>query len=122
MTKKYERLSLLFYWLGVITLLAPVIIYTAIGFAEGTITEKISLGMTLIGAIILTALNVLFKTHYRSGIWLVIIGLFFCLESIMPLLTCVAVATILDEFVFTPLHNMYKQKYTINKEIDKRIG
>lgn len=39
----------------------------------------------------------------------------------MPLLLIVAVGTILDEFLLTPLHKHFKNKATINREIDKRL-
>lgn len=36
------------------------------------------------------------------------------------MLVILAITTILDELVFTPLHKKYKNLYIINREIDKR--
>ena len=60
------------------------------------------------------------KLHLRSAIWLLVLGVYICLQNIQTLLIMVAVCTILDEIVFTPLHKKYKNLYIINKEIDKR--
>ena len=121
-TKRYHRLSILFRILSFIVLVVPVVVYAVMGFINGEITEKLTLGITLIIAIILVALNILFKYHMRSTIWIVVLGIYFCIQDIMPLLLCVAIGTILDEFIFTPLYKSYGNKATINKEIDRRNG
>lgn len=120
-TKKYQTLSALFFWLSIIVTVVPVIVYAGVGFYNGDIKEKITLGVTLIIAIILVVINLVFKFHIRSSIWIVIVGIYFCLDNIMPLLFMVAASTMLDEFLFTPLHKSYKSKAKINREIDKRL-
>lgn len=91
-----------------------------VGFIEGETVEKLTLGMTFIAAGILTVINVLFKYHIRSTIWILVLGIYFCLDSILPLICMIAVGTILDEFILTPLHKKYKNKAIINREIDRR--
>lgn len=121
-TKKYQRLSILFQALSILVLVAPLAYYTIYGFINGQVTEKLTLGITFIVASILLVINVLFKYHIRSTIWVLVLGIYFCIDSILPLLLMVAIGTILDEFVLSPLHKMYHNKCTINKEIDKRNG
>ena len=41
-------------------------------------------------------------------------------NNIIPLLIIVAALTVIDEFVLEPLYKRYREKYVINKEIDKR--
>lgn len=120
-TKKYTNLYWLFRSISFLVLVVPLIIYGVKGFIEGDVTEKFTLGMTISIAAILVALNILFKYHIRSTIWIIVLGIYFCIDNIMPLLLCIAIGTILDEFIFTPLYKSYKNKATINKEIDKRI-
>lgn len=120
-TKKYNRLYWLFRSLSFLILVLPLFIYGVRGFIVGEVTEKFTLGMTISIAMILVILNILFKYHIRSTIWIVVLGIYFCIDNIMPLLLCIAVATIVDEFVLTPLYKSYKNKTTINREIDKRI-
>lgn len=119
-TKKYTNLYWLFRSISFLILVLPLIIYGVKGFIEGDVTEKFTLGMTISISAILVALNILFKYHIRSTIWIIVLGIYFCIDNIMPLLLCIAIGTILDEFIFTPLYKSYKNKATINKEIDKR--
>ena len=121
-TRKYKNLSILFLALSILVLVAPLAYYSVVGFIEGETTEKFTLGLTFVIAAILFVINILFKFHIRSTIWILVLGIYFCLDSILPLIFMVAVGNILDEFLFTPLHKHYKSKASINKEIDKRIG
>ena len=100
----------------------PLIIYIFIGLLNGQIHkgQKIFLGFTCIMAIILTIINILMKYHLRSPLFLTILGLYYAFDNILPLLLIICFGIVLDEFVFYPLRCKYKQKYIINKEIDKR--
>lgn len=120
-TKKYKRLAMLYGILSIAVTLLPVVYYVILGFIEGTVQKKLSLGMAIMVALILTIVNIVFKRHIRSTIWIVVLGIYMCLKNILPLLLLVAIGTILDEFILTPLHRKYKQKALINKEIDKRL-
>lgn len=119
-TQKYKRLSIVTFWLSVCLLCVPLIVYVVIGFVNGDVGEKMTLGCTVVIAAIMTGLNILMKFHIRSTIWVVVLGVYFAVENILPLLLMVASATIIDEFVLTPLHKKYRQKSIINKEIDER--
>lgn len=121
-TKKYQRLSILFQCLSIIVLVGPLAYYTILGFVNGEVTEKFTLGVTFVIAAILFIVNILFKYHIRSIIWILVLGIYFCISNILPLLLMVAIGTIVDEFILTPLHKSYKNKCTINREIDKRNG
>ena len=121
-TRKYKALSILFLALSILILVAPLAYYSIQGFIQGETTEKFTLGITFVIACILFVINILFKFHIRSTIWIIVIGVYFCIDNILPLILVLAVGNILDEFVFTPLHKRYKNKAIINKEIDKRIG
>lgn len=121
-TRKYKNLSILFLALSILVLVAPLAYYSVVGFIDGETTEKFTLGLTFVIAAILFVINILFKFHIRSTIWVLVLGIYFCLDNILPLIFMVAIGNILDEFLFTPLHKHYKSKASINKEIDKRIG
>lgn len=121
-TKKYHRLAILFQALSIIVLTAPLAYYTILGFINGETTEKFTLGITFVVAAILFTINVIFKYHIRSTLWILVLGIYFCLDNILPLLFMVAIGTILDEFLLTPLYKSYRNKCTINREIDKRNG
>lgn len=120
MTKRYKNLKNLFLSLSLIATFVPVGFYTIKAFIEGAPVEKFSMGIFFIVAVIFTAINILFRKHFRSVIWLIMLGIYICLDNIMTLLIMVAICTILDEFIFTPLYRKFKGLYIINKEIDKR--
>ena len=120
MTKKYKiKLNICRLLSFTITVL-PVIIYVIKGFMDGSIGEKVSLGICVILALMFMLINVMFKYHIRSTLWVLLIGIYVCIDNIIPLLIIMASTTIIDEFVLVPLINKYKNKYIINKEIDLR--
>lgn len=121
-TKKYEKLSAFYFMLSIVVTFLPVLIYLILAFTRGTVTQKVTLGITFTVAVLLVIVNLIFKFHIRSILWIVVLGIYFCIKNIMPLLLLVAIGTILDEFILTPLHKMYKNKKNINLEIDKRMA
>ena len=120
MTKKYKIKLNICRLLSFTLTVLPVIIYTIMGFMDGTIGEKVSLGICVILALMFMLINVMFKYHIRSTLWVLLIGIYVCIDNIIPLLIIMATTTIIDEFVLVPLINKYKNKYIINKEIDLR--
>ena len=120
MTKKYKIKLNICRLLSFTLTVLPVIIYTIMGFMDGTIGEKVSLGICVILALIFVLINIMFKYHIRSTLWVLLIGIYVCIDNIIPLLIIMAATTIIDEFVLVPLINKYKNKYIINMEIDLR--
>ena len=120
MTKKYKIKLNICRLLSFTLTVLPVIIYTIMGFMDGTIGEKVSLGICVILALIFVLINIMFKYHIRSTLWVLLIGIYVCIDNSIPLLIIMAATTIIDEFVLVPLINKYKNKYIINKEIDLR--
>lgn len=119
-TKKYKNRARWCSIISVSLIVIPLLIYAVLGFINGTIGEKVSLGLTLTICLIFILINSVFKYHIRSTIWIMLLGIQICLTNITTLLIIISLATMLDEFVFTPLAKKYKQKYVINNEIDKR--
>lgn len=113
------------YWILTIVswllVFAPLIAYAIYGFIIGAPQEKATLGLTLIAAIFLTVISIIFKKQIRSTIFILIIGIYICIDNILPTILIISVCTIIDEFIITPLQKVYHNKLTINKEIDKRL-
>ena len=120
MTEKYKKKARFYNFLSFFITVVPILIYVVIGFMEGTIGQKITLGMCLVAVIILVILNLLFKHIPRCGVWIILAGLAYACNNIVQLLLIMAITTALDELVLSPLTKKYKNLYTINKEIDKR--
>lgn len=121
-TKKYRRLYLIFTALSWIMTLGPMIAYVIYGFASGDTVSKISLGLSSMSAVALTAFSVIFKKHIRSTLFLLLLGIYFAIKEITILLIILSICTILDEFLITPLQKRYREKTVINSQIDGRIN
>lgn len=119
-TKKYKNRAKWCKIISVSLVLIPLLVYAVMGFINGTIGQKTTLGLTLIVCLIFVLINAVFKYNIRSTIWILLLGIQICLKNITSLLVIIALATMMDEFIFTPLAKKYKQKYIINNEIDKR--
>lgn len=121
-TKKYRRAYRILTALSWILTLGPMLGYVIYGFATGETISKISLGLSTIAAIALTALSLIFKKHIRSTIFILLLGIYFALQEITVLLIILSVCTLLDEFLITPLQKKYREKMVINSQIDRRIN
>jgi hypothetical protein len=90
-------------------------------FIKGSKVEKFTLGAFCVVAIGMVSINLLMKIHLKSMVWMLLLGIYVCLDNITTLLIMVAICTILEELVFNPFYKHFKSKYIINKEIDKRL-
>lgn len=120
-TKKYKRLAFIMGLVSVLLLICPIGYYTTMAFIAGTVVEKVSLGALATLAVIMVAINSLLKLHLRSPLWIMLVGVYLVLDYILPLILIIAITTIADELIFTPLRKRFKNKALINGEIDKRL-
>lgn len=121
-TKKNQVWYVILTILSVLLWLAPIGIFGFLAIMNGTLLyQKISLAVTFFIVILMTIINLTSKIAMRSRLWILLIGLYICLQNIMTPIVVFAVCQILDELVVTPLKNYFKQKYKINKEIDSRL-
>ena len=123
MTNKYKKLSILTFLLSAMCSLCPILIYVIKAFVDKDVQEvnKYTLGIMCSVALIVTIINIVAKMHLRCIPWILLLGIYVCLKDITTLLVIMAITTIVDELVLMPLHKSFKNKYTINKEIDKRL-
>ena len=123
MTQKYKKLSILTFLLSTICSLCPILIYVLKAFIDKDVQEvnKYTLGIMCSVALVITLMNIVAKLHLRCIPWILLLGIYVCLKDITALLVIMAITTIIDELILVPLHKSFKNKYTINKEIDKRL-
>ena len=123
MTQKYKKLSLITWLLSFYCSILPITIYTIMAFINNDVEKvnKYTLGLMCSLAIIVTLINIIAKLHLRCIPWILLLGIYLCLKDITTLLIIMAITTIIDELILTPLHKSFKNKYIINKEIDKRL-
>lgn len=121
MTKHYKHASRLCTLLSVILTVGPLLYFIVASFIQSDLAhEKLCLSMTILVTLFLTGIGLINKVAYKSKLWIVLIGVYLCLDSIMLPLILIASGQIVDELILSPLKKHYKQLYVINKEIDKR--
>lgn len=107
--------------IDVVLLVTPVLVYFFKAlFADGLAYQKVALMGMLVIALVLTGVNILFKFHLKSPIWVILIGIYIALKNILPLIVLLAVSICLDELVFVPFIKKTKTQLVANKEIDLR--
>lgn len=122
MTKTYKFKKNIVGLLSLLCSVGPLITFFIMGLVEGEDKEKIVLTMTMIGAIILSLFALLRKIHLRSVTYIIMIGLWVALDRLLPFILTIAICTILDELLFTPLYKRWNEDYHTHKQIDKRLG
>lgn len=120
MTRKYKRLSNIFYLLATLCFIIPLIIFGIIAY-QG-ISEHKTLLICGVGAALLFLIDLFRHGKYRMSTWLLLLGLVTCasMQIVQLAVSITTVGVILDDMIFTPLHMHYKKLYIINREIDKR--
>lgn len=126
-TKKSRILSIIFGILHLLCLIGPFCYFLPVAFITGAMVSKITLGFTMVTSMILAAISFIVDVKHRAGlhrscVWLLIVGILFCLSSIKPFIWIMAGATLLDELVFVNLHDHYSKVAAMNKEIDIAMG
>lgn len=120
---KMTRIKLWIYrlldWLCLFT---PVIIYVCIAlFGNGVASQKVALVSCVVIAAILTLFNIIAQKRLRCPIWIILIGLYVAMkEYLLPLVIILAVTSIMDDLLFTPLIQHYKAKLEASKVYDER--
>lgn len=123
MTRKYRITTWIFAVLSFLCFFAPPAFFVCQALLTSTLAvQKIALCSTVMAVIIMTIVAAVNKIVLRSRIWILLIGLWICLDNFMLPIIVIAITQIADETVFTPLHNYFKTRLVINKQIDGRIG
>lgn len=124
-TKGLRRNLWLFRILDWLCLFAPVIVYVCIAlFGDGVVVGgRITVVFSIFIAIILSIFNVIAQKRLRCPIWIILIGLYVAIqEYLLPLIIILAVTTVLDDLIFTPLITNIHEKLSSSKVIDRRMG
>lgn len=121
-TKSNKKWYLIFSFISAILWLAPVAIFLFLAVMEGTLMyQKVALSLTVLCVLIMTIVAITSKVAMRSRLWVLLIGIYICLQEIMVPIIIFAVCQVADELIVSPLKARYMRKYQINKEIDGRL-
>ena len=121
-TKKYKKLYTILTIISVALVFGPLLGYIVYAYIVSGTVQKITLTSTIMAATVLTVISILFKKNIRSSIFILILGIYVAISKIQVLIIILSITTMLDEFLITPARKSFKDKFTINREIDKRIG
>lgn len=99
----------------------PLLGYIIYGYIVSNTIQKVTLSTTIVAAIVLTVISILFKKKVRSTVFILILGIYVAISKIQVLIIIMCFTTMLDEFLVTPLQRSMKEKLTINREMDKRF-
>lgn len=120
-TKKYKTQYMITKTISIALTIGPLLYFTIAGFSIAEPAKRVILSFSAISAILLTLVSLVFKFKIRSTIFILMLGIHACIDNITGLITIMAAATLLDEILLTPMCKYCKEKYSINKEIDKRL-
>lgn len=109
--------------LDFLLLFTPLVVYFFIAILDNNVgnMRKFALtGFTAL-AMILVIINIFIQKKKASPRWLIILGLYICIkEFLMPLIITLAVVSLIDDFILTPLINHFRMELVASKTYDKR--
>lgn len=121
MTKKTKIMAWVFTIFSVLLNIGPLAAYGIVAVCNSTLThQKVALALSVFVVVIMTVISIANKTVMKSRLWVILLGLYCCLDYIMTPLIIIAVCQVSDELVVSPLAKHYRTRYKINREIDLR--
>lgn len=121
-TKKFKILALVTTFLSFVLSFGPLIVYSVIAFnnSAATTVDKVTLMSMLTVSVIMSLVCLVNKYTPRCRLWLILIGLYMCIDHFIGCILVLAITQCVDELIVHPLSKHYRNKWSINKEIDKR--
>lgn len=122
-TKKYRKGKRITLALIILCNVLPMLFFVIEGYIKGTPKEKMCLSITAIVSLALLIFNALFKSNLRRTILVVLFaGIYVCMQDLKLVFIVYGIFTLADELILTPLHTYYKDRYSNNRDIDKRLS
>ena len=123
-TKKLGLAAGILTLLSIVLSIGPLIVYSVMAFnsAGATTVDKVTLLSMLSVGTILSLVCLINKYTPRCRLWIILIGLYVCLDSFIGCVLVMAITQCVDELLVCPLAKHYRNKRAINKEIDKRLS
>lgn len=120
-TKKKQKLKWILFTISLLLNIVPVCVFAIRGFKLGSPSEKLCLSFTCVFALVMGVLMLLFKAKLsRTVFWVVLLGIYNCLDNMKWVIIVMAICTIVDEVLIEPFYHRVKEDYHTHKQIDKR--
>ena len=121
MTKRYQVIAFILAAVSVLANIGPLAFFVSNAYIEADVVhEKLAMTVALAVSLILSVVWLVTRIQLRSRLWIILIGLFVCLDYALAAIVTIAICQIVDEIILCPLRKHYHNLYIINKEIDKR--
>lgn len=120
-SKTYRKLYWAFKIISLMLLFLPIAIFMVIEFKDASTTEQVTLGVGVVISAVFAAGNAIFKLAPRSSVWILIISLAIAAEKIQNVIYVTGACVIIEEVITSKLEKHFREKYKVNKEIDKRF-
>lgn len=122
-TKKFKRLTLLFSLLSFFCFFGPLIYFGCVAFFGGAlVVSKFTFAASVLISIIITIAAIGKEWVPRSRVWIILLGLYFCVDHFIAVILAFAITQIIDELILCPLKRYCASKTSMNHEIDARGG
>lgn len=120
-TKKYQAGYIILSILAFLAFFGPAAFFVISAFiTSGIVAEKVAITTAVLIVLIMTAFAIINKMAMRSRLWILAIALCMVLPDITPVIIAIGVGQIAYEILIEPIRKYLKERYVINKEIDKR--
>lgn len=128
MKEKSKRTKKLKAWNVILTLfslalwIAPIAYCISLSIIQSNfLYQKVALSMSILAVVIMTIVAAVNKIALRCRLWVLLLGVYVALKSIMTPLIIIACCQIVDELIICPIKSRVGEKLRINREIDRRI-
>lgn len=120
-TKKMRLASIFLTLASILLSVGPLIVYLVLGYTEAqTSVGQITLTAMLGVSVILSLVCLINKYSPRCRMWLILIGLYMCLDNFIGCILVLAITQCVDELIVCPMAKRYRELYRTNREIDRR--
>lgn len=106
----------------------PLAFFFPYGFVIGTVTTKITMGLSVVTSAILAAISALVDVKHRAGLhksimWVFIAAVMLVLSALSQIrafIFTMAGTCLIDELIICPAHETARAQLITNREMDKR--
>lgn len=122
-TEKYRTNYLITFFVSWALTIVPLVVFAILGLCNGevSVTNKVSLGLTLTLVLFMSALNLFSKLNIKMTlIWGMLFAIYCTVDHFFSAILVMFLCTAVDEIIVTPLNKYYKRKYLHNKDADER--
>lgn len=125
-TRSSKRWCIAFFTISVLLNVVPELVGCIIAFQDyGTRDRLPPMIVALAAALILTVISWLAKIKIRSAGWVVFLGMYYVYchtpAALTYILLAIAICTIVDDIVITPLYRHFRFNWKANAQIDRRL-